>query len=161
MCPPHLCERCYIWRQYQSLMSTSPCRTQCEFSASLWIDAWLSMITRQPQQRLCNYHVHAIRHICHNWRRTKHRRSNEALFSRESTTATRCCSTHHPAPFRSFSEPRKIRCVSFWKRIDVFVHICPGARCSTTTWFLTLTLSSKMSNWNDIIRYLHSVCMCM
>jgi len=50
MCPPHLCERCYIWRQYQSLMSTSPCRTQCEFSASLWIVAWLSMITRQPQQ---------------------------------------------------------------------------------------------------------------
>jgi len=53
---------------------------------------------------------------------------------------------HHLAPFRSFREPRTTRRVSFRKRLDVFVHICPGARCSTATWSLTLTLSSKMSN---------------
>jgi len=45
MCPPHICQRCHIWRQYQSLILTCPWRTQCEFSV-----AWPSMTTRQPQQ---------------------------------------------------------------------------------------------------------------
>jgi len=106
--------------------------------------------------RSCNYHARVIRHI--------HRLLTldlaQTLTCRESTTATLCCTTHHPAPFRSSSEPRTTRRVSFWKRLDVFVHICPGARCSTTTWSLTLTLSSKMSNCGDIIRWTVYVCVC-
>ena len=89
----------------------------------------------------------------------QHRRSHEAWLSRESTTATLCCTTLHPAPFRSSSEPTTTRRVLFWKRLDVVVYTCPGARCSTTTSSLTLTLSSKMSNCGDIIRWTVYVCV--
>ena len=52
------------------------------------------------------------------WRWTEHSRLYAAWFSRESTTATLCCTTLHPAQFRSSSESRTTRRVSSCKRLD-------------------------------------------
>ena len=45
---PHSWQRCHLWSQYPSRMSTCRWQNRCEFSASLSIVAWLSITTCQP-----------------------------------------------------------------------------------------------------------------
>jgi len=75
-------------------------------------------------------------------REHEHRRLHAAWFSRESTTATLCCTALHPAPFRNSSESRTTRRISCYKRLDgqTSIHCfecCTGCllnSASTTSW---------------------------
>jgi len=93
--------------------------------------------------RSCNYHARAIRHIRH--LQTLDLAQTIAcrmILSRESTTATLCCTALHPAPFRKSSESRTTRRVSLCKRHDVQMSSrcfrrytgCLLSRASTTSW---------------------------
>jgi len=65
-----------------------------------------------------------------------------AWFSLESTTATLCCTVLHTAPFRSFSESRTTRHVSFYTLLEGQTSTRCFRRCtgcllnsaSTTSW---------------------------
>jgi len=92
--------------------------------------------------RSCNYHARAraIRHIRHLLTLDLAQTLNAALFSLESTNATLCCTALHPAPFRSSTESRTTRRVSFYECLDG--QTCCFRRCtgcllnsaSTTSW---------------------------
>ena len=96
--------------------------------------------------RSCNYHARAIRHVL--------------TLDLEQTLRWRlilwridyCNSVLYDAASCTIQKLQRAQNNAFRKCLDVFVHICPGARCSTATWSLTLTLSSKMSNCGEIIR---------
>jgi len=58
------------------------------------------------------------------------RRLHAAWFFLESITATLCCTALHPAPFRSSSESRTTRRVSFFKRLNGQTSTRCSRRCT-------------------------------
>jgi len=161
MCPPtHL-------RAVSYLTSISVADVDLPVADSMWVrgvtlnrrltfDDHASAVARS-----CNYHARAIRHIRRlltldlaqtlTWRLILWRIDycNSVLYDAPSCT------------IQKLQRAQNKRRVSFRERLDVYVHICPGARCSTATWSLTLSLSSKTSNCGDIIRCTVYICVCI
>jgi len=79
----------------------------------LTFDNYVSAVARS-----CNYHARVIRHIRHLLTLDLAQTFACSMILSRSTTATLCCTALHPAPFRSSSESRTTRRVSFYKRLD-------------------------------------------
>ena len=79
----------------------------------LTFDNYVSAVARS-----CNYHARVIRHIRHLLTLDLAQTFACSMILSRSTTATLCCTALHPAPFRSSSESRTSRRVSFYKRLD-------------------------------------------
>jgi len=154
---PLSCKQCHLWHQYKSLMLTCPWQTRCEFSASLWIFAWLSITTRQPyRDRAITMQVRSATYAIY-WRWTYHRRLHAAWLSRKSTIAILCSTALHPAPLRSSIKSRTTQRVSFYKRLDGQTSTRCFRRC--TACLLNSASTTSWPCWRSRLsrRYLRSI----